>query len=242
MKKTLLLASLIAALGVLAAPAVAQTGHAGLNYTKFDSDFEDYGVDGAVAFDVGGLKLKLDASYVDYHDTDGESFGGTAHLMKINEKHAFGGYAGYVDFDYDNGYVVGGEYARFFEKGTLAVGAGFGKLDDADVDLYGASVQYRHFATDNLRFDVGAGWTNADSSFGDEDIVSVGVGVEYRFGKSPISIGASYEHIEFENDGGELIGLTLRYDFGNGSLKGRDRNGASTFGALGSLGGVMAMY
>jgi hypothetical protein len=54
------------------------------------------------------------------------------------------------------------------------------------------------------------------------------VGGEYEFAAVPVSIGAHYNHFEFDDADvdGNVWSVSLRYNFG-GSLKDRDRNGAS---------------
>ncbi|MBS0385739.1 MAG: hypothetical protein JSS00_10380, partial [Proteobacteria bacterium] len=53
-------------------------------------------------------------------------------------------------------------------------------------------------------------------------------GAEYQFDAAPVSIGASYNHVEFNdsNVSANIWGVTLRYNWG-GTLRDRDRNGAS---------------
>ena len=66
--------------------------------------------------------------------------------------------------------------------------------------------------------------------------MQLGAGVEYRFDNSPISIGAAYSHVDAGGGGGsaDIVGVTLRLDFGNASLKARDRTG-NTFSGFGNL-------
>ena len=67
-------------------------------------------------------------------------------------------------------------------------------VDDLDVDLMGLNGEFRMFANDNLRFDLGAGFAQADAGGVDADVMSFGAGVEYRFAGSPFSLGASYTY------------------------------------------------
>jgi hypothetical protein len=244
MKKVAVIATLAAGLGVLSAPAFAQTGHVGANFASYEGgDAESYGVDGAVAFGAGGLTVVLDAVVTDSDEFE-QSFGGTVHLMSLNDNRAFGGYVGYTDIDVDTGFVYGVEYAQFFSNSTLALSGGLGNLDDSDIDITSINGEYRLFTSDNLRFDFGLGFANYDTTGGDADSFQYGVGVEYRFGGSPVSIGADYTIVDSDDLFGEsidVISATVRFDFGNGSLKARDRSGSSTFGPLGGLGGAVAL-
>ncbi len=246
MKKVAVLASVAAGLGLLSAPAFAQTGHAGVNYASIEGgDAETYGIDGSVAFGAGaGLTVVLDGYVTDSDDLN-STFGATAHLMSLNDSRAIGGYVGYADLDADTGISVGGEYAKFFAGSTLAVNLGYATFDDSDLDVWNLGAEYRIFATDNLRFDLGAGFSNYDAGFLDEDAVSVSAGVEYRFGGSPISLGANYTYIDADDlfgQGIDILAATLRFDFGNGSLKARDRSGSGTFGGAGGLGGASMLF
>lgn len=246
MKKVAVLATLAAGLGAFAAPAIAQTGTVGINYAQADAgggDTDAWGINGGVAIPTGGnLVVLLDGGYSTNEDADVDAFTGTAHLISRNETSAIGGYVGFTSVESGGGDAeglgIGGEYARFFETGTLAVSAGYATDDDNDVDVYGLSGEYRIFASDNLRFDIGASWANVDNGFGDDDGTAIGVGVEYRFGGAPVSIGANYQTVDAGGGDVDVIGATLRFDFGHSSLKDRDRNG-NTFGAFGGLGAFL---
>jgi hypothetical protein len=252
MKKRLLLTAALG-FGLLATPALAQvTGTVGVNASHseidagaFDADDDAYGLNGAVSIPVGGsLAVLLDGSYSHADEADTDLFAGTAHLITRNDSRAFGGFIGLADVDDETAVIGGGEYAKFFSNSTLALGAGYGQLDDADVDLYGLSGEYRYFLTDNLRLDAGLGWTKADATFGDADIWTAGVGVEYRIANSPVSVGANYLRGEANDDfdvSSDVFGIFARWDFGNGSLKARDRTG-NTFGQFGGVGGALSLF
>jgi hypothetical protein len=250
--KTKLLLSLTTGLLLVSAPAYAQvTGTVGANFAHqevevggFEGDGEAYGLNGGITIPTGGsLAVLLDAGWTHADDADTDVVAGTAHLISRNESHAFGGFLGVADTDGDTAYVGGAEFAKFFSNTTLALSAGLGQVDEADADLYGVNGEYRIFATDNLRFDLGAGWTKADGNGGDADILSLGAGVEYRIPSSPVSVGAGYTYAEADDFDIEsnTFALTLKFDFGHDSLKARDRNG-NTFGTFGGLGGALTVF
>ena len=60
-------------------------------------------------------------------------------------------------------YGIGGEYARFLPRYTLAGRVSYSSVDDTDVDAWGLSGEYRLFSSDNLRFDLGAGLSLNDA-------------------------------------------------------------------------------
>lgn len=246
MKKFLVVASLMAGLSMFSAAASAQvSGTVGANWAHADADAggdtETYGVNGGITIPTNGdIAILLDAGYAHNDDADVDVLTGTAHLIKRSSTNAWGGYVGLAHADADAGgdgdaWGAGGEYAHFFANSTLALQAGYATDDDNDVDVYGLNGEFRFFANDNLRFDVGAGWANVDFGAGDGDGTQIGAGVEYRFANSPFSIGGNVSHVDTDGGGDvDVIGATLRVDFGNGSLKERDRTG-NTFGPFGGL-------
>ncbi|HEY7798792.1 MAG TPA: hypothetical protein VIA80_08525 [Hyphomonadaceae bacterium] len=247
MNKYVVTAALAAGFSMIAGAAHAQSGHIGLNYGRADfggGDADSYGIDGAVTVQTGGAwNVLLDGSFSDSSDTDVQTLTGTAHFVYRGMNTSWGGYVGLTDTDDTNAWVVGGEYAHHFTGSTLALGAGYGNVDDVDVDLMGLNGEFRMFANDNLRFDLGAGFAQADAGGGDADVMSFGAGVEYRFADSPFSIGASYTYVDIDDFGidGNVIGITGRWNFGDSSLRERDRSG-NTFGPLGGFGSALTLF
>jgi hypothetical protein len=244
-KKYVVTASLLAGLSMVSGNAFAQTtGTVGANFSHIDADgggdADSYGVNAGVSIPMGGtLAVLLDGSYTTNDDADIDTLAGTAHLITRDASTAWGGFVGLANIDAgigdDNAWTVGGEYAKFFDTTTLAFQAAYATADDSDVDVWGLSGEYRIFADDNLRFDLGAGWARVDTGFGDGDGFQVGAGVEYRFAGSPFSIGGNVSYIDSDDLGdATTVGATLRFDFGSDSLKSRDRNG-NTFGSFGGL-------
>lgn len=247
MIKTKLFLTAAAGFGVLASPALAQvtgTVGAGVSHIEadagsFDGNDDAYGLAGGIVVPMSGsLALLADVSYEHTASADTDLATGTVHLVSRNEAQAFGGYAGLVDADGDNAYVLGGEYAKFFGRSTLALAGGYGSLDDADVDLLGVNGEYRYFLSDDFRLNGGLGWTRADSNGGDADLLQFSLGGEYRIPGTAASIGATYIRAEADDFdySSDTFALTLNFDFGNKTLKVRDRSG-NTFGPLGGLGG-----
>ncbi len=248
MKKYVVATALVAGLSMIAGAAHAQSGHIGLNYDRADfggGDADSYGVDGAVTIQTGGAwNVLLDGTFSDSSDADVQTIAGTAHFVYRGMNSSWGGFVGLTDTDDTNTWIVGGEFAQHFSSSTLALGAGYGNVDDVDVDIMGLNGQYRIFANDNLRFDLGAGWANLDGGGGGEaDLMSLGAGVEFRFDNSPFSIGASYAYLDSDDVGidGNVIGITGRWNFGNASLRERDRSG-NTFGPLGGFADALTLF
>ena len=246
MKKYVVTTALAAGFSMIAGAAHAQVvGTVGANYSRSDTDFGDadsYGVNGGVTIPTGGsLAVLLDGSWQTNDDADVDVLSGTAHLISRNSDYAFGGFLGLANIDAGGGadgdaWGGGGEFAKFFANGTLVGTVSYATADDADVDVWGLSGEYRIFANDNLRFDLGAGWANIDAGgLGDADGFQLGAGVEYRFANSPFSIGGNVGYVDTDGGGDATVfGITGRIDFGNDSLKSRDRTG-NTFGGISSL-------
>lgn len=246
MKKYVVTASVLAGFSMISGAAFAQTGTVGAGISHVDSDGGDadsWGVNGGVAIPTGGnMAVLLDGAWTTNDDADVDVLTGTAHLISRDAKGAWGGFVGAANVDAgggadDNLFSVGGEYAAFYDNSTFVATLAYAKADDTDVDVWGLSGEYRIFSDDNLRFDIGGGWARIDGGGGsDADAFQIGAGAEYRFAGSPFSIGGNVTYVDVDGGGdATVVGATLRFDFGNGSLKARDRTG-NTFGSFGGLG------
>ena len=138
--------------------------------------------------------------------------------------------------------MVGGEYAWFGMGGTFAVAAGYGNNNDADADIFGVNGEYRIFASDNTRIDIGAALFRAESGGSDADGNSIGIGIEHLFAGG-FSIGASYNRVDINdfNVEADVFGIVGRFNFGGKTLRDRDRTG-NTFAPLGGFGGALTSY
>jgi hypothetical protein len=239
--RSLLIAA--AALVAVAAPGVAaaQTGYVGAVFANTEVDgFDDsdaYGIEGAVAFDgSNGISFEIDAALLDSDDSDAVT-AIAGHIFSRNDRYLFGGFVGLTDGDDSTTVEVGVEANKYFDRWTLAGAVSYGDNDDANTDGFGANVQARFFPHDNLRLQVNAGWASVDTPGGDADGFTYGVGAEYQFASVPISVGANYARVDFDDNGVEAdtLGVTVRYNWG-GTLFDRDRRGASQAGlGIGSL-------
>jgi hypothetical protein len=227
------------ALAALAAPglAAAQTGYVGLNYNSTDfsgaaDEVESYGVEGAVAFaGSGSIVFEVDAALSDSDEAD-SGYGIVGHVYGRNDDHLFGGFVGIAGSDDSETWLAGLEANKYFANWTLAGALFYGNNDDADVDGYGVNVEARAFVHDNFRVNGNIGWVSVDDGAGDDDAMLYGVGGEYQFAAWPVSVGVGYSTIDF--DGGDVDTWTigLRYNWG-GTLRDRDRNGASQASVVG---------
>ncbi|UPT62017.1 MAG: hypothetical protein M0D54_16775 [Hyphomonadaceae bacterium JAD_PAG50586_4] len=238
-----------AAVLALAVPGVAaaQTGYVGaaISNTEFDAgdDFDSYGVEGAVAFaGSGSIVFEVDAALSDSDDTD-MGYGLVGHVYSRNDSHLIGGFVGVAGSDDSETWTVGVEAAKYYTDWTLAGAVAYGNNDDFGSDGWGANAEARYFINDNFRLNGNIGFATIDyDSFGEDDAFSYGLGGEYQFAALPVSVAAAWNHVEFDEVSTEAdtLSLAVRYNWG-GTLRDRDRNGASQAGVLGSLGAAFGL-
>jgi len=233
-----------AAIMAVAVPGVAaaQTGYVGATFGNVevdtplgDADEDFYGVEGAVAFaGSGSIVFEIDAAVTDSDNTD-TGYGLTGHIYSRNDSHLFGGFVGISGSDDSETWTVGLEANKYYTNWTLAGAVYYANNDDADVDGFGINAQARYFVHDNFRLQGNLGWGSFDSGAGDDDAFNYGIGGEYQFATVPVSIGAAWNHAELDDTDieADTLALTLRYNWG-GTLRDRDRNGASQADITGS--------
>jgi hypothetical protein len=96
------------------------------------------------------------------------------------------------------------------------------------------NVEARVFPTDNFRLQGNVGWAQANFDSSDDNAVTYGVGGEYQFDAMPISIALGYGHTELNDANADVDAwsASVRYNWG-GTLRERDRNGASQANIIG---------
>lgn len=234
-----------AAIAAVAAPSVAaaQTGYVGAVYSNTDFDGSDevdsWGAEGAVAFaGSGSIVFEVDAAIVD-SDEGGTGTSLTGHVYSRNSDYLFGGFVGLADSeDVDTTWFAGLEASKYFANWTLAGAIAYGSNDDFDSEGWGANVEARAFVSDNFRLNANLGWADIDyGGFGNDNAFTYGVGGEYQFSAIPISVGLGWNHLEFDevDTEADTVSVAVRYNWG-GTLRDRDRNGASQANVLGGLG------
>lgn len=225
------------ALIAIAAPAAANaqtSGYVGATYGNVDvdglGDASAWGGEGAVAFQATDtLGVEIDGALVDGEDSD-TTGGLTGHLFTRNDNYLFGGFVGFVDGDGSTTWQGGLEANKYFQSWTLAGSIAYANNDDADIDGTAANVEGRFFVNDNFRLNANAAYAHVDAGLiGDDNVWTLGAGGEYQLSSIPVSFGAGYAHSEFDDANLDVDAWTvsLRYNFGAGTLRDRDRNGAS---------------
>ncbi len=236
MKNKAVTATVLAGLSMVSGTAIAQTGSFGANYVRVEADTSEadaYGIDGEVIFDTGApWAVIVEGDFTETDDTNGVG-ALEGHVINRGANSAWGVFVGAADTEGSTILSTGFEYAQFFEASTLAFNLNFASDNDVDVEGYGANGAYRIFSGDNLRFDIAAGVGRVDALGNEVDFYSAGVGFEYRFDGTPYSVGAGYTRVDSDGDAADILGLTLRWNFGDTTLKAADRSG-KTFTGLGS--------
>lgn len=239
MKKAAFFGAAAAAL-LMAGAAHAEGGYVGAAYTSADDGTESadgYGLELAVA----GSNFEFDAAVADSDGGD-TSTSIAGHLFARNDSHLFGGFLGYADAGAADAWTGGLEANKYFENWTLAGAVGYVSSDDADVDGYGLNAEARVFASDNFRLQGGFGWASVDAAGDSVDAMSYGLGGEYQFSGAPVSIALGYGHGEVDDLDIDVDSWSvgLRYNWG-GTLRDRDRNGASQ-GGMAGFGSLVSMF
>lgn len=238
--KTLVIGALSAVALMAAVPAAnAGSGYVGAAYNRAevdtglgDDDADGYGIEGAWAFQATpSLGVQIDGAYNDADGDDNESYGVTGHVNARTDKYLFGGFVGLADVSDETVWSAGLEGEKYYNNVTLAAAAGYASADDSDADIYGVDGQVRYFLNDNFRIQGALGYAKVEAGPADDNVWSAGVGGEFQFAELPVSLFAGYAHSEFDDAdvSSDAFTIGVRYNFG-GSLKDRDRKGASLAG------------
>jgi hypothetical protein len=225
-----------ALLAVAAAPSVASaqaSGYVGVTYNNVDVNHggsdNSWGAEGAVAFSGSSqISFEVDGAISDGDHSD--TVGGiTGHVFTRNDSYLFGGFVGFTNGNDDTTWSAGLEANKYFDRWTLAGAVGYANDNDSDVDGWGVNAQARFFPTDNIRLQANVGWAQVNFPGDNDNAWTAGVGAEYQFSTIPVSIGAGYNHVELNDTdlSANVWSVSLRYNFGGGTLYDRDRHGAS---------------
>jgi hypothetical protein len=253
MRMKSMLAAVAAMAALSAAPAFAETvnsGYVGLSAATFDvedEDFQEYALEGAVAFPISGnFGVQLDAGIgtIDGDNIDSEdTLTGTAHVFHRTANRLIGAFVGASDVD-DVTVYGGGAEADFYVNDWTLGGRVTYLTDDSDVDsdTWAAEARAKYFYTDNAMVSGAIGYTDTSidvAGVDDFSSVYVGVGGEYLLNTAPVSFfgGVNYTDVE-DGDGVTGVQIGVRLNWNTGSLRDRDRSGASLQGIGSNLAGV----
>lgn len=218
----------------------------------FDGSAVEFAASGAYDFE-GGLGLQGDFVFHRYgidvygNDSTMTDLDGALHLFFRNDQYLLGGfvqggaskyrYDDYYTFEQTRGYA-GLEGQVFVDNltlyGRVAASNTANDYDAEDWTGWLADIELRYFITDNFRLDVHAGTEvqQTNSKTGDIDNLKFGIGAEYKLEDSPISLFGKLDFVSSKSDSyidqtafRVLVGA--KFNFGDDSLKSRDRTGAS---------------
>ncbi|MES1156514.1 MAG: outer membrane beta-barrel protein [Alphaproteobacteria bacterium] len=242
-----LLLGAAAALMACALPSLAsaQTGYADVSYSHAsvdlgagdNQDFNAGAVNGVAAFDLGEAGVQIGAGYANLNPDHGDNvddWHAEGHVYKRTDNWQLGGGAAYSHYDGDGAnadeWTVGAEALFFAARTTWGATLSYSDADDADLKETALTGEVRHFVSDNFSLGANVGYGSIDTSGpgGNDDEWSAGVGAEYQFANSPISVFGGYEHTDISDEDVKSDAVTIgaRWNFG-GSLFDRDRSGAN---------------
>jgi hypothetical protein len=232
-----------AALLAVAVPGVATAGTGYVDVAYVNNNVEIFGIDidgdtwvadGVVAFNANDIGVQLDGQVGNTEfdlggDFDFWSLGG--HVFKRTGDWLVGGYAGFGNVDVGSTdvdeWTVAIETQYYMAQTTLGGAVSYSEVDDLNLETTALDLDVRHFLNDNFSIGANLGLANVDTSGGDADVTTVGIGGEYQFASVPVSVFAGFQHSEIDEINLEVdsIGVGVRYNWG-GTLMNRNRSGA----------------
>jgi hypothetical protein len=188
----------------------------------------------------GPVNFEVDADYshVDFSNGGGslDQGGGDAHLFLRNDSGAVGVVGGVHSVDSVTVYDTGLEGAKFYGKWTLTgeVRTEWNDVNGADFNALSVTPGVRYYVNDNLRLDGSAAWDRLQIAGQSWNGWNLGVGGEYKLAHSPVSFygKVTYGEVSSISIKDTAVHLGVRWNFGGGSLKARERSGA-TFASTG---------
>lgn len=195
----------------------------------------------------GDLVFDYHQNNLDDYDMDTTEFNAAVHGFFRNETYLIGGFvqlgktrveAGKGDPMSWTSLYAGAEAQFYFDTMTLYGQAGVSgtsndEFDAGDSASVFADLELRYFVTDDLRLDASIGLDSAKIDDYDVkiDTMKLGAGLEYKLQDSPISLFGRFDYYRSEQDGGAIDGYRvlagLKFNFGDETLKARDRTGPS---------------
>ena len=212
-----------------------------LHYNNIDPDGADnvdsWGLDGAFSSEMSnGWTIQADGSHdrTDLAGTNvGSSYGAINLGMRMGD-HAIYGFVGLSDLLASSGTEIGIGGQFFWNEWTFDGSVGYADFDDAllpSANATNISVDGTYFFNDNLSVTGVLRHTEAEIGGGDTDWNTIGIGGEYRFAGSPVSIGLGFQQRDYEAGDANVWNVSLKYDLGTGSLRDRSHSGPSWNGA-----------
>ncbi|HEY0599264.1 hypothetical protein [Brevundimonas sp.] len=250
--KTLLLATAAVA-AVAAAPAMAQdapTGSVGAAWSHAEADLGGLTADGdgglidgnvaGPAFGDWTVTLGASVGWADGDIDEDKTLAGQVHLTRKVGNVRAGGFVAVSDAGDDTLTTVGAEVQKYFSNMTLSGAVAFSTMDAADAISVSGGLGY--YAMDNLRLDVGVGGGQIEFTGANAEYYSAGVGAEYQFAGTPVSLFTAYDHTTVDDADLDVDTVTfgVRISFGSDGLKAREESGADLGRTVGGLAGLVS--
>lgn len=230
----------------------------GVGYSQFSEDeLDDMNTEFRASFaytDKSGIGVQLDNVYSRQYLGDlfdhASTFDIAGHMYYRTSGWQAGAFYQNRSFDYETGdpsgdasmdasmddqHFYGIEGQGFF--GNLTVG---GQLGQHKVSLLGGMLEdtgtfgtlnARYFLNDNWRLDANYLYDEFEIEGYDAKTQQFGIGTEYRFNSSPLSMFAQYARVNYDFDGYDIdedrLMVGVKLSFGKDTLRQRDRDGAS---------------
>jgi hypothetical protein len=253
MKSLLLATAAIAAFA--AAPAMAQTaptGSIGAAWTNSEAELGGLSADGDGGYVDGNVAGPI---FGDWTVTMGASFGwadgdigdnhaaaGQAHLTRKAGDIRAGGFVAVSDAGDETLTSLGAEVQKYMGSMTLSGAVAFSTMESADA--ISASGDLGFYPMDNLRLNVGLGGGQIQASGDTAEFYSAGVGAEYQFAGSPVSLFTAYDRTTVDDLDLDVdtVSVGLRFSFGSDGLKAREQSGADLGRTVGGLAGLVGAF
>jgi hypothetical protein len=228
-----------AAIALMAATTANAQNYVGVSHgnIKLDGFDDEQFTAGELA--IAGANHEIDLAIVSGDSSDEVAVSVAGHLFTRTDSHLFGGFVGFGTGDDVETWTAGVEGNKYFEHWTLAAAVGYTSDEEADLDGYGINTEARLFPADNFRLQFNLAWADVDDGTpgGGESVLGYGLGAEYQISGSPISLTLNLDRAETEDTDVEVstYSFGIRYNWG-GTLKERDRSGASQASLIGFAG------
>lgn len=241
-----LIIGVAAAIMAMAVPSIASAdvrATVGAQYANEDFGHGDnadvWGLNGAFNSDMGGWTIQGDGSSnrVDFGGGAADAFGYASLSAGVrNDQWSAYGFVGLANtFDFSTSEIgIGGQY--FLNNITLDASFTYADIDGAHSNPTDISVDGSYFFNDNFAVSARYSHIDTDGFFGggNDNFNVYGVGAEYRFANSPVSLNVGYSHADTDPDNVETWTVGIKLDLGSDSLRDRSTHGPSWNGG-GSL-------
>lgn len=196
---------------------------------------------------IEGLGGQVDLFGSGLFNKDTESVGAVnagVHLYHRNEQFLAGIGSTFIDGEGSEAffYDVRLETQYYLPNQTVDFSFGFLDGDNVPQHVWGGNLGIEHFCNDGLSAEAGISWFTLPAG-GVSDIGSLAVGVNYIIPETPLQLHAGYSYtLPFDDTSldAHVGSIGIEYLFGQTTLPGRSRKGASLAPGLGVFSGILS--